>query len=297
VEQPRQLERYAEALERRGCPGTLVALAEADDDILSDAREHGLATPLTWQEVLDACIEVADGRSEGEWREQARSADALARQRTLAEFCWYLEHRGLAVNIEAMSEADVVAACRAERLLVDGGSIDQLLAAASTGIPGFQVEERYRAPGTHGRLLALERGVTLKADPPGGFWPLRQEEAWPELWFNTTGTRELDNEVEEEPAFFGGFSFDVSRAPHVTDALTDPNWIGKPEGVLLGRGDPYVWIVRMKTLRELANAGGSFSEQSETLRAWCEESLRLIGEAQPPPTWPTPSRSTDRPPD
>jgi hypothetical protein len=80
-------------------------VAEAGDPILQSAREHELATPLSWQQVLDLCTGVAEGRGGPEWRQRARSVDAPARQRTLAEFSWYLEHRRVAVDIEALSEA------------------------------------------------------------------------------------------------------------------------------------------------------------------------------------------------
>lgn len=80
-EQPDQLERYARELRRRFSDGRLVALAEAGDPILQSASEHELATPLSWQQVLDLCTRVAEDRDVGdgrEWRRRARSSEAPA---------------------------------------------------------------------------------------------------------------------------------------------------------------------------------------------------------------------------
>jgi hypothetical protein len=288
-EQPDQLERYARELRRRSSDGMLVALAEAGDPILQSAREHELATPLSWQQVLDLCTGVAEGRGGPEWRQRARSVDAPARQRTLAEFSWYLEHRRVAVDIEALSEEDVVAARRAERLLVDEGAIHQLLLKASAGLSGFSRGEPYRdAPG-RGRQLALERGVILTADSAHDVWPVLQG-ANAELWFSTAGTEDLEDEVEIEPMFFSGFVFAKPIAPKVDEALRDAPWrAGLPKGVLLGDDGGGVWIVRMLTLSDLARSADSFSDQVEVVRAWCEKSLRVITAAGLPRGWPAPA--------
>lgn len=271
----------------------LVALAEAGDPLLQRAREHQLATPLSWQQVLDRCTAVAEVRGGDEWRQQAKSRDAPACQRTLAEFSWYLEHRSVAVNIEALSEQDVDAARRPERLLVDEGAIHQLLLKASAHLSGFSPGEPYRDAAGRGRQLALERGVPLTAGPGQTLWPLTNG-GTAELWFSTTGTTDLEDEMEAEPAFFAGFVFAEPIAA-VGEALRDAPWRASLRAdVLLGGADGYTWIVRMLTLSDLASTADSFAGQVETIRAWCEKSLGVIASARPPAGWPAPATGAER---
>jgi hypothetical protein len=290
LEQPKQLERYARELRERIGRGTLVALAEAGDPLLRRAREQGLAAPLSWQQVLDLCTRVAEDRDLGdgrEWRRRARSSEAPARQRTLAEFCWYLERRRVAVNIEAVTDEDVIAAARTERLLIDGGTIDQLLLSASAGLAGFARGETYSTSGS-GDRIGLERGLALTPTEASASW-LVEQRAVAELWFSTAGYDELGRDVEGEPSFYTGFTFAAPVTPAVAEALRNPAWQKElPDGVFVAGVEGWgIWLVSARSLSELARAGDSFADQAAALATWCEESLRAIGGAHPPPGWPT----------
>ncbi|MCP9489967.1 MAG: hypothetical protein MSC31_08835 [Solirubrobacteraceae bacterium MAG38_C4-C5] len=197
------------------------------------------------------------------------------------------------MDVEALSEQDVIAASQAERLLIDEGAVHQLLIAASAHLSGFLPGEHYQWPDGPGRQLALERGVSLIPGSGEDPWPLTHG-ATAELWFNTTGTKTLDDEADIEPAFLAGFVFAEPVTPAVVEALGDAPWRASLPDVRLGREGGWLWIVRILTLGKLAQTADSFSGQVDTIQTWCDESLSIITAAGPPRGWPAPATDGDR---
>ena len=287
--QPRQLERYAEALVRRPGRGRLCVLAPAGYGIppptLEERARFGGWLTLTWSQIAEI---VAAGRL-GALR-YTPLANRTAIDHLRIELLEDLRRRGLAL-MDPLGHLDVITVGREARARA---VLDDLWNRTVQGVldPG-----RYRDDGDwEGEPFNWSQSFAAAGDANGFSdrakrWLvahdgrlellLSPEDFWAE---DRTG----------EPAFGAGAVFEHRKGRTIRDELGDParaQWRTQLRqagfSVLINGPDSYIRVYRTRHLAELLNAGASLDQQARSLAAWVTTALDALLAMPPSPPWGT----------
>lgn len=292
--QPRQLERYSEALASRPGRGQLCVLAPTAYAVRRPTTEErtrfGGWSTLTWSRVADV---IAHGRL-GALRRKPLS-DRTAIEQLRLELIEDLRRKGLAL-MDPLGHLDVITVGREARTRA---VVEDLWNRAVQGVtdPG-----RYKDDGDwDGGAFNWSQSFAV-ADYANGAgdraerW-LAAHEGWLELLLSPEDFWAEDR--TGEPAFGVGAVFEHKKGRTIRDELADPGraeWRAQLReagfSVLITGPDSYARVYRTRYLAELLSTGASLDQQARALATWVTTALDELLALPPSPAWGT-SRVSD----
>lgn len=267
-----QLEDYRDALAREPSQHRLVGIV-ADLESGSGGPDWRI---LRWQEVAELANSVgiesaADGVA-SDWRKSALGPAALARQRLLHEFIWYVEEENGAV-VNPLSSDNLQAFQKAAETTV--GLLTLLERAAGHMRDEFEPDEDPDGAedgGYYWQLFATPQRSWLHRIQAGGF------DAYPELmaaaedswWSGSRG----------EPAFGVGYTLDAQMYESLA---ADADWLARlaHAGIDFDLYDGWLRVFCTKPIADVLGEGSTLDEQARALARWAKRGLTTVGELDP----------------
>ena len=287
--QPRQLERYGEALAERPGRGQLCVLAPAAYEIRQPTAEErarwGGWSTLTWARVAEVLADAQFGALR-----RKPLADRTAVEQLRLELIEDLRRKGLAL-MDPVGHLDVITVGReahtrevledlwnrAVQAVLDPGRYSDNGAwdgGSFTWSQSFEVAGG--ADGLHGfadRWLTTHEGWLDLLLSPDDFW---------------------SDDRAGEPAFGAGIIFEHKKGRTVRDDIGDParaQWRADLReagfSVLITGSDSYVRVYRTYYLAELLSAGASLDQQARAMATWVTRALDELLALPPSPPWGT----------